>query len=48
MLSETYIIPQWYSPNDRAAFANKFEHPITHLKVGFQPFTWWLKEEFRQ
>ena len=48
MLNEYYIIPNWYSPADRVAYQNKFEHPKTKLKVGFQPFSWWLKEEFRQ
>lgn len=48
MLYENYIIPQWYSPNSRVAYVNKFEHPQTTLKVGFQPFTWWLKEEYRK
>ncbi len=48
MLNEYYVIPNWYSPADRVAYQNKFEHPKTKLKVGFQPFSWWLKEEFRQ
>ena len=48
MLNEYYVIPNWYSPSDRVAYQNKFEHPKTKLKVGFQPFSWWLKEEFRQ
>ncbi len=47
MLYENYIIPQWYSPTDKAVYANKFELPRTKLKVGFQPFTWWMKKEYR-
>lgn len=48
MLNENYMIPQWYSPFSRVAYQNKFEHPQTDLKVGFQPFTWWMKEEYRK
>ena len=48
MLNETYIIPQWYAPSSRVAYQNKFEHPKTKIKTGFQPFSWWMKEEFRQ
>ena len=48
MLHEVYMIPQWYSPSARVAYQNKFEHPKTSVKAGFQPFTWWMKEEFRQ
>lgn len=42
--NEYYLIPQWYSPYQRVAFQNKFEHPKTNLKVGFQPHTWWMKK----
>ena len=48
LLNENYMIPQWYAPADRVAYQNKFEHPKTNLKVGYQPFTWWMKEEFRK
>lgn len=48
LLNEYYLIPQWYSPHNRVAFRNKFEYPQTGSKVGFQPYSWWLKEEFRQ
>jgi hypothetical protein len=27
------------------AYWDKFGQPQTDLKVGFQPFTWWAKEE---
>lgn len=45
MLDEQYIIPQWYSPARRVAYWDKFEHPKTNLKVGFQPYAWWMKED---
>lgn len=45
MLDKQYIIPQWYSPARRVAYWDKFEHPKTNLKVGFQPYTWWMKED---
>lgn len=48
LLNEHYLIPQWYSPHNRVAFRNKFDYPETKAKVGFQPYSWWLKEEFRQ
>lgn len=41
---EYYMIPQWYAPYKRVAYRNKFAHPQTDLKVGFQPYTWWLKD----
>lgn len=44
LLNEHYMIPQWYSPYHRIAYRDKFQHPQTNLKVGFQPFTWWMKE----
>lgn len=44
LLNEHYMIPQWYSPHNRVAYWDKFAHPDTKLKVGFQPFTWWMKE----
>ena len=40
-----YLIPHWYAPYQRVAYRNKFERPQTKLKVGFQPLTWWIKEE---
>lgn len=44
LLDEHYIIPQWYSPYKRVAYRNKFGHPETSLNVGFQPHTWWIKQ----
>lgn len=44
MLTEHYLIPQWYSPYKRVAYRNKFGHPETSLNVGFQPHTWWIKQ----
>lgn len=44
LLSGNYMIMQWYSPYQRVAYHDKFSHPITDIKVGFQPSTWWMKE----
>ena len=44
LLNENYIILQWYSPYSRVAYWDKFGQPETHIKTGFQPFTWWMKE----
>ena len=46
LLNENYMIPQWFAPASRVAYQNKFEHPANKSKVGFQPFSWWVKEEF--
>ncbi len=43
LLSEHYIIPQWYAPKKRVAYQNRFEHPKTNIKIGFEPFIWWVK-----
>lgn len=43
MLQETYMIPQWYSQYQRVAYHDKFVHPQTKIKAGFQPMTWWAK-----
>ncbi len=45
LLSENYLIFQWYSPVERVAYWDKFGQPQTAVKTGFQPFTWWAKEE---
>lgn len=45
LLNEYYMIPQWYSPYQRVAYWDKFEHPQTDIKVGFQPYTWWIKDK---
>ncbi|MBP5615989.1 MAG: ABC transporter substrate-binding protein [Alphaproteobacteria bacterium] len=45
LLSNYYLIFQWYSPYHRVAYQNKFGIPQTDIKVGFQPFTWWMKEQ---
>jgi ABC-type oligopeptide transport system substrate-binding subunit len=39
------MIFQWYSPYSRVAYRDKFGQPETKIKVGFQPFTWWIKEK---
>ena len=44
LLNEHYMIMQWYSPHRRIAYHNKFSHPVVNFKVGFQPHTWWIKE----
>ena len=44
LLNEHYTIPQWYSPNRRVAYRNKFERPRSPVKAGFDPHTWWMKE----
>ena len=43
LLTENYLIPQWYAPAQRIAYHNKFQFPQTTEKVGFQPLTWWIK-----
>lgn len=44
LLSENYMIFQWYSPYSRVAYRDKFGQPRSKIKTGFQPFTWWIKE----
>ena len=44
LLNEHYMIMQWYAPRKQVAYHNRFAHPETSLKVGFQPYTWWIKE----
>ncbi len=44
LLSENYMIFQWYSPYQRISHWDKFGQPQTDIKVGFQPFSWWIKE----
>ena len=45
LLHENYMIFQWYSPVQRVAYWDKFGQPKTTIKTGFQPFTWWAKEQ---
>ena len=42
---ENYMIFQWYSPFSRIGYADKFSQPQTNLKIGFQPYLWWMKEK---
>ena len=42
---ENYMIFQWYSPYSRIGYADKFGQPQTNLKIGFQPYLWWIKEK---
>lgn len=46
LLNEHYLIFQWYSPYNRVAYQNKFEHPQSSAKAGYQPFTWWMKQQY--
>ena len=46
LLNEHYLIFQWYSPHNRVAYQNKFEHPQSSVKAGYQPFTWWMKQQY--
>ena len=43
LLWNAYLVPNWYSPNERIAYWNKFGAPATlpKLAVGF-PDVWWL------
>ena len=43
LLSEYYLIFQWYSGVNRVGYRNKFGMPDTKLKIGYQPFLWWDK-----
>ena len=45
LLNGHYMIMQWYSPYERIAYRNRFDHKKTKLKIGFQPDTWWIKED---
>ena len=45
LLDGHYMIMQWYSPYQRIAYRNRFDYRKTDLKVGFQPDTWWIKED---
>lgn len=45
LLHENYLIFQWYSPVERVAYWDKFGQPQTEIKTGFEPFTWWAKEQ---
>ena len=45
LLNNHYMIMQWYSPYQRVAYRNRFAKKQTDLKVGFQPNTWWIKED---
>lgn len=44
LLNENYLIMNWYSPFDRVAYWDKFGHKKTDIKTGFQPYTWWMKD----
>jgi microcin C transport system substrate-binding protein len=46
LLWNHYVVPQWYSPNERIAYWDKFAHPQTlpSRSVGF-PTIWWFDAE---
>ena len=44
LLSDYYLMFQWYSKFNRVGYQNKFGIPQTDIKTGYQPFTWWSKE----
>ncbi len=46
LLWNHYVVPQWYSPNERIAYWDKFAHPQTlpARSVGF-PTIWWFDAE---
>lgn len=43
LLSEYYVVFQWYSPYNRVGYLNKFGIPEVTEPVGFQPLTWWQR-----
>lgn len=45
LLNGHYMIMQWFSPYQRIAYRNRFDHKKSGLKVGFQPDTWWIKKD---
>lgn len=45
LLNGHYMIMQWFSPCQRIAYRNRFDHKKSGLKVGFQPDTWWIKKD---
>lgn len=45
LLNGHYMIMQWFSPCQRIACRNRFDHKKSGLKVGFQPDTWWIKKD---
>ena len=43
LLSEHYLMFQWYSQFNRVAYQNRLCHPENKLHLGFQLYTWWDK-----
>jgi microcin C transport system substrate-binding protein len=41
-----YVVPQWYAPNERFAYWNRYSHPETlpTRAIGF-PTVWWYDQE---
>jgi len=46
LLWNHYLVPQWYSPNERFAYWNRYSHPKTlpSRAIGF-PTIWWYDQE---
>jgi microcin C transport system substrate-binding protein len=46
LLWNYYVVPQWYSPNERFAYWNRYSHPETlpTRAIGF-PTIWWYDQE---
>jgi microcin C transport system substrate-binding protein len=49
LLWNYYIIPQWYAPNERIAYWNKFgaPNPLPAITIGF-PDVWWFDAALAQ
>ena len=46
LLWNHYVVPQWYAPNERFAYWNRYSHPATlpTRAIGF-PTIWWYDQE---
>ena len=40
-----YLIPQWYSPHERLAYAKKLKHPKSEPLYSIDRHTWWIEED---
>lgn len=43
-----YMIPNWYSPDQRVAYWDIFGHPDTKIRSGLQVMTWWIRPDDTQ
>ena len=39
-----YMIPQWYSPNERLVYAKKLKHPQSEPLYSVDLYSWWINE----